>query len=119
MILSIGEFKIKAKNDSPDSAIYAHLKIDFGSMTAEQIATTLCAQSQSPRVKVQNTVLRPSFNRDGVWPEDGQTFEYEALYERAEKRPARETVLEREIQRALAIGDDGLADILRGVLNNQ
>ena len=118
MILSIGTFKIKADKGSTDTVTYHDLKIDFGAMTPELIASTLCAQSQSLRVKLQNSVLRPEFKRDGEWPEDDQTFDFVTLYERAEKRSARETVLEREIQKAEAEGDHAHADILREVLDN-
>lgn len=122
MILSIGAFRIKENSEAQpgtdNAAIYHDLKIDFGTMTPERIAETLCRASQSVRVKVQNSELRPAFKRDGAWPKDGQTFDYHELYQRADKRPARETVLEREIQKAVAHGNHAHADILREILHN-
>ena len=90
----------------------------MGERSVDECFAALVSQSQSLRVKVQNSVIRPVIKETGEWPADGQVFSFEEIYERAEQRPAREMVLQREISKAEAAGETVVADVLRGLLED-
>ena len=117
MRLSLGKLSVKEKAGSENRMEYTDLWVDFGDMSPEAICAEMVATSQSPRVKVQNHVIRPGIRENGVWPEDGQTFLWADLCQRAERRSSRESVFMKEIQKAELDGDTVFAEMLRARMN--
>ena len=90
----------------------------MGERSVDECFAALVSQSQSLRVKVQNSVIRPVIKETGEWPKDGQTLNYDDMYRREEQKASRYYVLHAEIRKAEALGDTVTADVLRGVLED-